>query len=113
MSHSDAQADILPPFPGHNSAQEPRLVPPALRVHSRVAHHPAVLDGEAVIEGTRIPVRTVVLMAQADFDASQIIADLPTLTVEDVAVALAYYDRHHDEIDAAIAADACADDEPL
>ncbi len=111
MSHSDAQANILTPSTGRDSVQAPRLIPPALRTHSGIAHYPGVLDGEAVIEGTRIPVRTVVLMAQAGFDAPQIVADLPTLTVEDVAVALMYYHHHHDEITAAIAADAHADDE--
>lgn len=113
MSQSDAHANILTPSTGRDGAQDPRLVPPALRTRSRVAHHPGVLDGEAVIEGTRIPVRTVVLMAQAGFDAPRIVAELPTLTVADVAVALAYYDHYHDEIDAAIAADAHADDELL
>lgn len=113
MSHSDAHANILTPSTGRDGVPDPRLVPPALRTRSWIAHYPGVLDGEAVIEGTRIPVRTVVLMAQAGFDAPQIVADLPTLTLADVAVALAYYHHHHDEIAAAIAADAHADDELL
>lgn len=78
-----------------------------------VVKNPGVLDAEPTLDGTRIPVRTVVLLMRLHGDAAAVQRELPTLTVSDVEVALRYYDAHGDEIEGWIAFDKADDDESL
>src|SRR4051812_49639900 len=51
---------------------------------------PAVLSGQAVIAGTRVPVSVVLDCLAAGMSAEQIIEEYPTLTSEGVQAAAAY-----------------------
>ena len=64
-----------------------------------IVKNPRVLDAEPILDGTRIPVRTVVLLMRLHRDMSAVQRELPSLTNRDVEVALQYYDAHLDEIE--------------
>ncbi len=70
-----------------------------------IVRNPRILFGEPTIEGTRISVRTVVLLNYAcGGDVQWVQRELPTLTVADIEIALRYYPEHRDEINTYIAA---------
>lgn len=72
---------------------------------ARVVHDPEICGGAPTLAGTRIGVHQIVrLAARAGGDAARVLDDYPHLTLEQVAAALAYYDGHRDEVDAASAA---------
>lgn len=56
----------------------------------RIVVDPRVMGGAPTVRGLRIPVETVVAMAADGMTPDEICADLPDLTAEDVAAALAY-----------------------
>ncbi|OQX09950.1 MAG: hypothetical protein BWK80_46320 [Desulfobacteraceae bacterium IS3] len=58
-----------------------------------------ILNGVPIIQGTRIPVRSVAGYYQTGMSADEILASLPHLTPSQVFSALAYYFDHQDEID--------------
>ncbi len=68
-----------------------------------IVRNPRILFGEPIIEGTRIPVRSVVLYNYECGDAEGILTALPTLRAEDVETAMRYYAEHCDEINRHIA----------
>lgn len=75
-----------------------------------ITHNPNVLGGEPIISGTRVPVRAVVGMERAyrgDLVAVQ--RALPTLSVEEITLALDYARAHPDEIARWMRFDADAD----
>ena len=51
---------------------------------------PAVLNGQAVIAGTRVPVSVVLDCLAAGMTSEQIVVEYPTLTQEGVQAAAAY-----------------------
>lgn len=78
-----------------------------------IIKNPRVLHAEPTLDGTRIPVRTVVLLMRLHGDVSAVQRELPILTVHDIESALHYYDMHHDEIEYWIAFDTADDKETL
>jgi uncharacterized protein (DUF433 family) len=64
---------------------------------------PGILSGEPIIEGTRIPVRAVVLYYYEYQTPEGVLTALPSLSVADVETALHYYRTHRDEINTHIA----------
>ncbi len=56
----------------------------------RITADPAVCHGKACIKGTRIPVSVVLDNLAAGSSAGQVVADYPSLTVDDVQAAIAY-----------------------
>ena len=55
-----------------------------------ISTDPAVMSGQAVIAGTRVPVSVVLDCLAAGMSAEQIIEEYPTLTSEGVQAAAAY-----------------------
>ncbi len=55
-----------------------------------IATDPAVLSGQAVIAGTRVPVSVVLDCLAAGMSTQHIVAEYPTLTSEGVQAAAAY-----------------------
>jgi uncharacterized protein (DUF433 family) len=68
-----------------------------------IAHIPGVQGGEAVLSGTRTPVRSVVSMYYKvlDEDKDRVAEELPHLSGDQIDAALAYYGAHRAEIDEA------------
>ena len=69
----------------------------------RVVRNPRILGGEPTLEGTRVPVRTVVVATRYAKDIDEIVRGYPMLDRESVEEALAFYQKHRDEIDQYIA----------
>lgn len=68
-----------------------------------IVRNPRILFGEPIIEGTRIPVRAVVLYKYEYGDVEGVLTALPTLRAEDVEIAMRYYADHREEINRHIA----------
>lgn len=68
-----------------------------------IVSHQNICDGEPVIIGTRITVRTIVEYYRLYGEINRIIAALPHLNESQVKEALSYYYDHQDEIDKHIA----------
>jgi uncharacterized protein (DUF433 family) len=68
-----------------------------------IVRNPGILHGEPIIEGTRIPVRAVVLYHHGYGDVEGVLQALPTLTAPDVETALRYFREHRTEINRHIA----------
>jgi uncharacterized protein (DUF433 family) len=79
----------------------------------RIVCVPGRAGGEPIIEGTRVPVKSVVLLSRAYPQVAEVLQALPMLTIGDVANALAYYRTHRDAIEAFIVADEASDAAPL
>jgi uncharacterized protein (DUF433 family) len=57
---------------------------------SHIVRNPAIGGGEPVIRGTRVPLRTVLASLAEGATAGEIIADFPTLSVDDVSAVIAF-----------------------
>jgi len=62
----------------------------ALNYHDRIERNPRVAGGDAVIKGTRVPLRTVLASLAEGATADEILKDFPTLTEQDVRAAIAF-----------------------
>ena len=78
-----------------------------------IVRNPRILFGEPTIEGTRIPVRTVVL---TNYVYAGHIGDIlmahPSLRAEDIETALRFYRKHRNEINEYIAENTEGEDIP-
>jgi len=68
-----------------------------------IVSHQNICDGEPVISGTRITVKSIVEYYRLYGEINRIIAALPHLSENQVTEALNYYHDHQDEIDKFIA----------
>jgi uncharacterized protein (DUF433 family) len=56
----------------------------------RIIQDPAILSGKPVVNGTRIPVHVVLEYLAHNPDFTELFADYPRLTMDDVRACLAY-----------------------
>jgi uncharacterized protein (DUF433 family) len=56
----------------------------------RIMTDPAIMVGKPVVRGTRIPVATVLRALSHNPDLTELFADYPRLTLDDVRACLAY-----------------------
>lgn len=68
-----------------------------------IMRNPGILHGEPTIEGTRIPVRAVVLFKHEYGDIAGVQHALPSLSASDVETVMRYYVEHREEINRHIA----------
>ncbi len=76
-----------------------------VRAESRqrtIVRNPGILHGEPIIEGTRVPVRAVVLF-NYEYDIAGVQSALPSLSANDIETAMRFYREHRDEINRYIA----------
>lgn len=73
---------------------------PAARV--QIVRDPKVHGGEPIIQGTRIPVRAIVVAWRFAPDMDRICRSYPKLTPAAVQAALQFYEEHREEIDRSI-----------
>lgn len=64
-----------------------------------ITSNPEIAGGTAIIEGTRITVRTIASYYQMGMDVDEILSTLSHLTASQIHSALAYYFDHQHEID--------------
>ena len=67
-----------------------------------IVKSPGVKGGDAIVEGTRIPVNTVMACVQRGDTPEDIVRNYPLLTRAQIFECMAYYEDHKDEIDALI-----------
>lgn len=68
--------------------------------HPHIASDSAICEGDAVINGTRFPVRSVVIyILQHGCTPEELVAKFPHLTLAQIHDALAYYYDNRAEID--------------
>ena len=69
-------------------------------VHPHITTDPAICGGNAVIHGTRFPVRSVVIyILQHGRTPEELVAKFPHLTLAQIHDALSYYYDNRAEID--------------
>lgn len=68
-----------------------------------IVRNPGILHGEPTIEGTRIPVRAVVLFTYEYGDIAGVQSALPSLSANDIETAMRFYREHRSEINRYIA----------
>lgn len=69
-------------------------------MHERIETNPNIMGGKPVIRGTRVPVDAILRKLGAGMPDSEILADHPHLTVEDIRAAQAFAADYiaHDEV---------------
>ena len=80
------------------TATLPTRAPIERTEHPHVVKSADVLGGEPRIDGTRIPVRQILELAEHGMDAATIVATYPSLTLAQVYDALSYAHDHPEEI---------------
>jgi uncharacterized protein (DUF433 family) len=73
-------------------------------VSAHIVRNPRILSGEPIVEGTRVPVRAIVVAWHYEPDVSRLLKVYPHLTPDAIQAALAYYADHRPEIDGYIRA---------
>lgn len=73
---------------------------PQMTTHCYIVADEGILHGEAIIAGTRTPVRAIVELWRLGFTPDEIPRHLPHLTLAQVFDALSYYSDHQPEIQA-------------
>lgn len=71
--------------------------------YRHIVRDSAILSGEPIVRGTRVPVRAIVETWRMGVAAEEITTHFPHLTLGQVFEALAYFSDHQDEILAYIA----------
>jgi uncharacterized protein (DUF433 family) len=61
-----------------------------MAMHDRIETNPKIMGGKPVIRGTRVPVEAILRKLGAGMPESEILADHPHLTVEDIRAAQAF-----------------------
>ena len=61
-----------------------------MNYHERIVRDPHVVGGQPVFKGTRVTLRTVLASLAEGAATSEILADFPTLSEEDVRAAIAF-----------------------
>lgn len=61
-----------------------------IRFEGRIIRDPKICGGEPVFKGTRVTLRTVLASLAAGDGVQEILADFPSLEVEDVQAAIAF-----------------------
>jgi uncharacterized protein (DUF433 family) len=68
--------------------------------YPRIARDARICGGQPVVDGTRIPVATIVRSQQLGMDFDEILVQYPSLQAADLHAAMLYYLDHRAEIDA-------------
>ena len=71
--------------------------------HSGIVRDASILDGEPVVKGTRIPVRSIAILCRLYHTMDTIRAAYPMLSEDAINEALMFYGMHWQEIEQYIA----------
>jgi len=69
-----------------------------MNYESHITRDPAICRGEAVVKGTRVTIRTILASLAEGDSIADIIADLPSLTDEDVRAVIAFAAAAEDDL---------------
>jgi uncharacterized protein (DUF433 family) len=84
----------------HEKMEADMSTPAKAKDYPHIIIDPDVSGGQPVVEGTRIPVTTIVRSHQLGMDFDEILVQFPALKPEQLHAALAYYLDHQEELDA-------------
>ena len=73
------------------------------RRFSRIVRDPVIVGGEPTVQGTRVPVRSIVVLHQLYGDTEHLRRAFPRLDDDDIREALDFYRAHRKEVDILIA----------
>jgi len=105
MSQFDEVCRLLPTLSKAEKAQLLLLIAEEIgNAFAGIEHKDGVIEGEACIVGTRIPVWLLVKIREMGLDEASIIKSYPILTKEDLSNACNYYQHHSEEINGLILA---------
>jgi len=68
----------------------------------RIVRDPGVCGGEPTVEGTRVPVSSIIVQWHFYLDLERVRDAFPHLNLPTIEKALAYYEKHREEIDGLI-----------
>ncbi|MBI4491385.1 MAG: DUF433 domain-containing protein [Chloroflexi bacterium] len=68
-------------------------------IPARIVRNPGVCGGEPTVEGTRIPVRSIVIQWQYYQDLERVRSAFPRLNIPTIKAALTFYEANREEID--------------
>ena len=85
---------------GSRSAEVISAIP---RRFSRIVRDPVIVGGEPTVQGTRVPVRSIVVLHQLYGDTAHLRKAFPRLDDDDIREALDFYHAHRKEVDILIA----------
>ena len=69
----------------------------------RIVRDPVIVGGEPTVQGTRVPVRSIVVLYQLYGDTERLRRAFPRLGDDDIREALDFYRAHRKEVDILIA----------
>ncbi|MGD9891090.1 MAG: DUF433 domain-containing protein [Dehalococcoidia bacterium] len=72
-------------------------------VYSHIVRDASILDGEPVVKGTRVPVRSIAILCRLYHTMDTIRAAYPMLSEDAINEALMFYGTHWQEIEQYIA----------
>ena len=81
---------------GSRSAEVISAIP---RRFPRIVRDPVIVGGEPTITGTRVPVRSIVVLYQLYGDTERLRRAFPRLDDDDIREALDFYRAHRKEVD--------------
>ena len=85
---------------GSRSAEVISAIP---RRFPRIVRDPVIVGGEPTVQGTRVPVRSIVVLHQLYGDTERLRRAFPRLDDADVDETLAFYGANIEEVDRLIA----------
>ncbi len=85
---------------GSSSAEVISAIP---RRFPRIVRDPVIVGGEPTVQGTRVPVRSIVVLHQLYGDTERLRRAFPRLDSDDIREALDFYSAHREEVDTLIA----------
>lgn len=62
----------------------------SMNYQAHIVRDPQMVGGEAVLKGTRVPLKTVLASLAEGATTAEILVDFPTLSEEDVRAAIAF-----------------------
>lgn len=71
--------------------------------YPRIVRDAAILNGEPVVKGTHVPVRSIAILCRLYHTMETVRAAYPMLTLEEIDEAIAYYGANWEEIERYIA----------
>ena len=83
---------------------------PGQRSSRHIIRSSSILDGEPTVQGTRVPVRAIVLAHRLYPDIGRLRVAFPMLSAEDITAALAFYQANKEEVEHYITENAMDDE---
>lgn len=85
------------------SSRSAEVISATPRRFPRIVRDPVIVGGEPTVQGTRVPVRSIVVLYQLYGDTERLQRAFPRLDEGEIREALDFYRAHREEVDTLIA----------